>query len=102
MTIFNKLCDIRVAGVIFALLATLAIGWAVQMTMMKDATWELAMSDILTSLYEDKPLTVLEKGVVAGPDIYYACGYINNHLKRHPEQKDVLVSKSVIVRRCVK
>lgn len=101
MCIIRESTVVYIVVILFTIIGLGVIGWTIHTTVVKNDAMEVVMSDILTSIYEDKPPTVLETGFIGGPDIYFGCGYIQDHLEKHPEQKDVLVSKSVIVRRCV-
>lgn len=101
MRIIKESTLVSIVVITFITIGLGAIGWTIHTTVVKNDVMEVVMGDILTSIYEDKPLTVLEAGFIGGPDIYFGCGYIQGHLEKHPEQKDVLVSRSAIVRRCV-
>ncbi len=102
MRILRGFTAASIAVVLFVIVGVATIGWTIQTTVVKNDAMEDIMSDVLTSIYEDKPVTPLEMGLIEGPDIYFGCGYIRDYLEKHLEQKEVLVSKSIVVRHCAK
>lgn len=91
----------KVGTVLITIILSL-IGYAVYDIAHTNTMRNTIINDILTSVYEDKPLSDMDKGYIGGRDILAVCSTTKDYLEQHPERKEALMAKSVVVRNCLK
>lgn len=102
MHILEALGKVDKIGTILIIIILSLVGYAVYDIVHTKTMRNAIISDILTNVYEDKPLSDMDKGYIGGRDILVVCDVVEDYLDQHPERKEALVAKSVVVRNCLK
>lgn len=102
MSILTTLCKADKVGTILIIIILSLIGYAVYDTVHTRTIRSAIIADILTNVYEDKPLSDMDKGYIGGRDVLAVCNNVEDYLEQHPERKEALIAKSVVVRNCLK
>ena len=102
MAILETLRKADKVGTTLIIIILSLIGYAVYDIVHTKTMRNAIINDILTSVYEDKPLSDMDNGYIGGRDILAACSTAEDYLEQHPERKEALVAKSVVVRNCLK
>lgn len=102
MSILTTLRKADKVGTVLITIILSLVGYAVYDIAHTKTMRNAIINDILTSVYEDKPLSDMDKGYIGGRDILSVCSTVEDYLEQHPDQKEVLIAKSVVVRNCLK
>lgn len=102
MAILETLRKADKVGTTLIIIILSLVGYAVYDIAHTKTMRNAIINDILTSVYEDKPLSDMDKGYVGGRDILVVCSTVGDYLEQHPERKEALMAKSVVVRNCLK
>lgn len=102
MAVLETLRKADKVGTILIIIILSLIGYAVYDIVHTKTMRHAIIIDILTSVYEDKPLSDMDKGYIGGRDIVVVCESVEDYLEQHPERKETLMAKSVVVRNCLK
>lgn len=102
MAILETLRKADKVGTTLIIIILSLIGYAVYDIVHTKTLRHAITLDILTSVYEDKPLSDMDKGYIGGRDIVAVCDNVEEYLEQYPERKEALIAKSVVVRNCLK
>mgnify|MGYP000951708142 CR=1 FL=1 len=102
MSILTTLRKADKVGAILIIIILSLVGYAVYDIAHTKTVKHAILMDILTSTYEDKPLSDMDIGYIGGRDILAVCSGVEDYIEQHPERKEALMVKSVVVRNCLK